>query len=283
MGFYFLGKNMIKEIVDNALKALLYEAVTLPKPGLVDPIDQGSHTDMDIYTFIDSSVALVPYLNKAAQIGEEFKGHDLTQMFQKLRQEGILAETEMLRATQAVNTHKGAIFSLGIFVCAQSYAKKHEQDVFEVIKKMSRGLIHHDLSTLNKKHLTAGEEQYVKYQIGGVRELAERGYPIVKDISLPYLKMSQGTINQRLLDTLMKIASQADDTTFVKRAQGKQTLAWLHEISEEFLSLGGSRSPAGMQFLKEENVIFKKHNYTIGGCADLLIVTIFMALEENSL
>lgn len=283
MGFYFLGKNMIKEIVDNALKALLYEAVTLPKPGLVDPADQGSHPDMDIYTFIDSSVALAPYLNKAAQIGEEFKGHDLTQMFQELRQEGILAEIEMLRATQAVNTHKGAIFSLGIFVCAQSYAKKHEQDVFEVIKKMSRGLIHHDLSTLNKKHLTAGQEQYVKYQIGGVRELAERGYPIVKDISLPYLKMSQGTINQRLLDTLMKIASRAEDTTFVKRAQGKQTLAWLHEISEEFLSLGGSRSPAGMQFLKEENVIFKKHNYTIGGCADLLIVTIFMALEENSL
>ncbi|WP_279034804.1 triphosphoribosyl-dephospho-CoA synthase [Lactobacillus intestinalis] len=274
---------MIKEIVDNALKALLYEAVTLPKPGLVDPVDQGSHPDMDIYTFIDSSVALAPYLNKAAQIGEEFKGHNLTQMFQKLRQEGILAETEMLRATQAVNTHKGAIFSLGIFVCAQSYAKKHEQDIFEVIKKMCRGLIHHDLSTLNKKHLTAGEEQYVKYQIGGVRELAERGYPIVRDSSLPYLKMSQGTINQRLLDTLMKIASQADDTTFVKRAQGRQTLAWLHEISEKFLKLGGSKTQAGMQFLKEENAIFKEHDYTIGGCADLLIVTIFMALEENSL
>ena len=111
MEFYFLGKNMIKEIVDNALKALLYEAVTLPKPGLVDPVDQGSHEDMDIYTFIDSSVALAPYLSKAAQIGEKFKGYDLTQMFQELRQEGILAEIEMLRATQAVNTHKGAIFS----------------------------------------------------------------------------------------------------------------------------------------------------------------------------
>lgn len=56
----------------------------------------------------------------------------------------------------------------------------------------------------------------------------------MRDSSLPYLKMSQGTINQRLLDTLMKIASQADDTTFVKRAQGRQTLAWLHEISEKF-------------------------------------------------
>ena len=148
---------------------------------------------------------------------------------------------------------------------------------------MCRGLIHHDLITLNRKHLTAGEEQYVKYQIGGVRELAEGGYPIVRDVSLPYLKMSQGTINQRLLDTLMKIASQADDTTFVKRAQGRQKLAWLHETSEKFLNLGGSKTQAGMQFLKEENVIFKEHNYTIGGCADLLIVTIFMALEENCL
>lgn len=137
---------MTKKIVNHALKALLYEVVTNPKPGLVDPIDVGSHSDMDVFTFIDSSLALEDYLNCACKIGINFAGKDLTEMFNFLRQEGIIAEKSMLEATKNVNTHKGAVFSLGIFICAQSYAKNNNQNVYQVIRKMCRDLVKNDFS-----------------------------------------------------------------------------------------------------------------------------------------
>lgn len=62
----------IEEIAQNALKALLYEVVTNPKPGLVDPVDVGSHPDMNVYMFIDSSLSLGKYFIQAAEIGFNF-------------------------------------------------------------------------------------------------------------------------------------------------------------------------------------------------------------------
>ncbi|MGQ5709483.1 triphosphoribosyl-dephospho-CoA synthase CitG [Lactobacillus sp. PSON] len=271
----------MKKIVNNALKALLYEVVTLPKPGLVDPADTGSHLDMDVFTFINSSLALQPYLEKAAEIGENFFEEDLTKMFISLRQVGIIAEKEMLQATNNVNTHKGAIFSLGIFVCARSYAKPRNLNTFIVIKKMCHNLVRHDFAKLNQHNATAGELQYLKYKLGGVRQLAEEGYPVVENISLPYLKNRPGTLNERLIDTLMVLATKIDDSTFIKRSGDAKKITWLHQASQQFLDKGGCQSREGLEYLHQLNVIFKQENYSIGGCADLLIVTIFMALEYN--
>ncbi|WP_251716210.1 triphosphoribosyl-dephospho-CoA synthase CitG [Lactobacillus agrestimuris] len=269
---------MIEQVVSHAIEALLYEAVTNPKPGLVDPSDPGSHKDMDIYTFIDSSVTMRTYLINAARVGFEFNEDDLTKMFNQLRRAGMSAEKVMFETTDQVNTHKGAIFSLGIFVCAKTYSDKHDLLIYDVIRAMCAGLVKNDLQK-KENFKTAGELQYLKYGQGGVRELAESGYPIIENYSLPFLKESTGTINQRLLDTLMAIASVTIDSTFIKRAGGIEKVEWLHEQGKKFLELGGSKSEAGMQFLLKLNQVFKDNNYSIGGCADLLIVTIFMALE----
>lgn len=276
------NKNIKERLVNHALASLLYEVVANPKPGLVDPVDNGSHRDMDVYTFINSSLSLREYLEKAAELGLTFAGADLKKMFQELRLAGQEAEKTMLKATRGVNTHKGAIFSLGIFVTAQGYALKHEKDLFETIEMMCQGLVAHDFGQM-KKPLTAGEEQYLKYGQGGVRALAENGYPIVEHLALPFLKKATGTINQRLLDTLMAIATVTQDSTFIKRSGGMQDLKWLHEVALHFLQIGGSKTAAGLDFLKQENMVFKRHNYSLGGCADLLIVTIFVALERSYL
>lgn len=272
----------MKKIVNNAIRALLYEAVTLPKPGLVDPADSGSHSDMDIYTFVDSSLAMQPYLAKAVKIGENFTENNLTDMFKELRIAGIEAEKSMLNATKGINTHKGAIFSLGIFVCARSFANKNNADTFNVIRKMCHGLVKNDLKNLRKPQ-TAGEMQFIKYKKGGVRELAEEGYPAIEEVALPYLETHIGSIKEKLLDTLMLLAVKVDDSTFIKRSGDIKKLEWLHQTAQEFLNKGGSRTQEGMAYLEKLNQIFKQNNYSIGGCADLLIVTIFMALEDNKL
>lgn len=273
---------MTKEIVNHAIKALLYEVVTEPKPGLVDPSNNGSHSDMDAFTFISSSLALEDYFIEAAKLGEQFQEADLTVLFQNLRKAGILAERQMFRATQGVNTHKGAIFALGIFVCAKSYADKNNLNVFSVIKQMCAGLVKRDLKQI-QHYTTVGATIYKQYGIAGAREMAESGYQVVEQIALPFLIRATGTTNQRLLDTLMKIAAEIPDTTFIKRSGGIDQLPWLKQAMQRYFELGGSKSPEGMQYLHELNDIFVAHNYTIGGCADILIVTVFMALEMEKL
>ena len=72
---------------------------------------------MDVFTFIDSACALRPYFETCARIGLAHRGKDAQACFDALRVPGLLAEDAMRRATGGVNTHKGAIFSLGI-ACA---------------------------------------------------------------------------------------------------------------------------------------------------------------------
>lgn len=207
-----------------ALRALLYEVSVTPKPGLVDPTDPGPHPDMTVFTFIDSAVSLQPYFEQCRQAGHDFEGADLRQLFQQIRPAGVQAEATMFAATRGVNTHKGAIFSLGILVAASAVVLRQAQPTiaafFQTVKAMVRGLVHHDLGALNRQTAqTAGERQYLKYGQGGIRAEAEAGYPTVVNVGLPFLRERRGTINQRLLDTLLMIASHTSDSNLVKRAK----------------------------------------------------------------
>lgn len=93
-----------------AKKALLYELALTPSPGLVDRANTGSHTDMNFFVFLDSALALGPYLDKYYQAGLVHQG-DLKALFERLRYLGAQAEEAMFQATQGINTHKGINFS----------------------------------------------------------------------------------------------------------------------------------------------------------------------------
>ncbi|WEV70938.1 triphosphoribosyl-dephospho-CoA synthase CitG [Lactobacillus sp. ESL0785] len=273
---------MTNSITQNALRALLYEVATEPKPGLVDPHHSGPHPDMNIYTFIDSSLSLTQYLTDAVIIGRNFKQTDLRQMFFLLRQKGISAEKAMFTATEGINTHKGAIFALGIFTCAESYSQIQNTNLFTTIRHMCCGLVKHDLGNLHQPQ-TAGEQEFIKYGYGGARAEAEQGYPLVEKVALPFLKNSTGSLQVRLLDTLMKIATVANDSNLIKRAGNPQVINWLHQQAKTYLALGGYATPQGRKKLQELNQACLEHNYSLGGCADLLIVTIFVGLEQEIL
>ena len=97
-----------------AAKALLYEVCTTPKPGLVDRENAGAHRDMDIYTFMGSSAVLQPYFTRCAEIGIKTREQAAEETFRQIRFAGMLAEQEMYRQTRGINTHKGAVFSMGL-------------------------------------------------------------------------------------------------------------------------------------------------------------------------
>ena len=107
-------------IAELAERALLCELAVTPKPGLVDMETNGAHEDMDRFTFVRSACALRPCFERCARLGMENRSTEET--FFRLRREGLLAEETMLAATGGVNTHKGAIFSLGLLCCAAGAA-----------------------------------------------------------------------------------------------------------------------------------------------------------------
>ena len=133
-----------------AVRALLYEVCTTPKPGLVDRVNSGSHKDMDIFTFMSSSAALWPYFAQCVRVGRDTAARPAPETLAALRWPGKLAEGTMLSATGGVNTHKGAIFSLGLACAAVGRLDREQWDDSEMIlaqvAAMAAGSVSRELS-----------------------------------------------------------------------------------------------------------------------------------------
>ncbi|KRM58058.1 triphosphoribosyl-dephospho-CoA synthase CitG [Secundilactobacillus malefermentans] len=274
------------QIVSDALRSLLYEVSVHPKPGLVDPISPGPHPDMTVFTFIDSSVSLRNYFAACVKEGQVFTGSDLKALFKNIRPIGVEAEKVMFQATHGVNTHKGAVFSLGILTTAEAYRLSSESDesLMNIVREMLHGLTDNDFKNVHRKtrdELTAGEREYLDYGVKGIRGEAEAGFPVVMTYALPILERSTAPINESLLDVLMSIVGHSIDTNLIKRAGSVDIIDWVKAQATQYFKLGGSATPQGMRFLEELNQIFLAKNLSLGGSADLLILTIFMGLRKN--
>ncbi|MFT8328470.1 MAG: triphosphoribosyl-dephospho-CoA synthase [Oenococcus oeni] len=274
---------MIENYLQAALKALIYEVSVFPKPGLVDPLDNSTHPDMTVFTFIDSSFSLEKYFLEVSKTAAQFRGKDLRDLFYQIRPLGIQAEKDMYAATKGVNTHKGAIFSLGIVLAASVYSKSLKtENVLTVVKKMMKGIVTRDLE--NKKNFqTAGEIQFEKYRLTGIRGQAEAGFPIVSCFALPFFNKRKGSLNDRLLDTLLLIARHNPDSNLIKRAGNPDVIEKVNSQIDEYFDLGGSQSQAGRKQLEKINNYFNRFNLSLGGAADMLILTIYFALIEKNI
>ncbi|GAA3314249.1 hypothetical protein GCM10020331_006340 [Ectobacillus funiculus] len=69
---------------------MLYEVACYPSPGLVSPISNGAHKDMDFLLFIDSTAVLSKYLSLFVQEG--FTDNSYKDIFNNIRTIGIEAE-----------------------------------------------------------------------------------------------------------------------------------------------------------------------------------------------
>lgn len=272
----------MNSLTQNALRALLYEVVTLPKPGLVDPVDHSTHPDMDVYAFIDSSASLIPYFENciaAAQNADD----DLLNLFEKIRVLGIEAEKKMFTATGEVNTHKGAIFSLGIILTAFAYAQKNHpnytlNDIQAIIQQMTCNI----LDDFHHHQDTAGKKQFAKYHLTGARGEAYRGFPTVFKIGIPYLTQTDGTTQEKLINTLLFLAANVEDSNLLKRSNDPQIFEWVKAQIKIFFERGGYQTDAGKEFLNQLNREFTKRNLSLGGTADMLIATIFVCLVQGT-
>ena len=116
-------ETFVRQIGEMAQKALLFEALTTPKPGLVDCENNGAHSDMDLFSFASSACALRPYFVRCVQLGMD------NASARQLQYEGMLAEDAILAAAHA-NTHKGAVFSAKMPGLRTSYPKRRRLAAF---------------------------------------------------------------------------------------------------------------------------------------------------------
>ena len=110
----FFRDRSADQAASAAVRGLLYEVSTTPKPGLVDRNNSGSHRDMDFFTFLDSSASLIPWFREFFCLGWDHSGEPDEQLFERLRYAGQRAETAMFSATDGINTHKGLVFASAI-------------------------------------------------------------------------------------------------------------------------------------------------------------------------
>lgn len=270
-----------------ACQALLYEVAVTPKPGLVDRANSGSHADMDFFTFQASAAALWPYFETCARIGMETRRLLPEETFARLREPGMLAEGEMLRATGGVNTHKGAIFSLGILCAALGrmgweYADKPQWLLYECAQ-MTAGLVAKDFAGLTAQTAkTAGQKLYLHYGITGVRGQAEAGFPAVLKVGLPKLEegLQKGlSVNDAGCTALLAMLAASDDTNMISRSdyETQQRIAL-----ETAILLQRTPFPE-RETLEQMDRAFMEKNLSPGGTADLLAMTYFLHfLKEDA-
>lgn len=280
---------LVERLVTNGLRALTYEVVTWPKPGLIDPVEGGAHPDMNTFNFLDSSFALRIYLRQCAQAGLNAGSQRPTQLFNQIRHFGLAAEQAMFAATGGINTHKGALFSLGVLTCAYAACWAEKGTVTEAalqsqVREMLVDLTTKDFQDLQAKaQLTAGEQQYLQYGLTGIRGEARAGYPSVFEVGLPALKATSGDLNGRILTTFVALARQVADSTLVKRAGTPEILAEKTTRFAEVEQVGGPTTPAGRELLLAIEADFSRRHLSLGGTADLLIMTLFLGMMEEKL
>ena len=266
-----------KTIARLACQALLYEVAVTPKPGLVDRSNSGSHRDMDFFTFQAAAAALWPYFARCAEIGMDTGRLEPPRTFAALRTAGKLAEGEMLRATGGVNTHKGAIFSMGILCGALGRLDRalwrDPQRVLRECAAMTRGLVSGDYAGLTPETVkTAGQRLYLQYGVTGVRGQAEAGFPTVLQVGLPRLEegLALGkSVNEAGCAALLAMLAASEDTNLIHRGGA----AVQRRVSRALSDWLRENPFPGERELQAMDRAFIERNLSPGGTADLLAMT----------
>lgn len=256
-----------------AARSLLEELETWPKPGLVSHVDSGSHHDMDAAMFRASAQAIRPYFAALADAGAEGRG------MARLRIIGLAAEAAMLEATSGTNTHRGAIFGLGL-LCAAFGARAagladSAQSLGAVVAaRWGRDIL--DGPVLLHSH---GERARRRYGAGGAREEAALGYPSVYEIGLPALR--RGALaaphddEAQRVEACFALIAAIEDTNLLHRG-GPHGLLFARCAALQFIRGGGVGRPGWRGRAGAVHKSFVARRLSPGGSADLLAMSLFV-------
>ena len=278
-----------------ATQALQAELDTTPKPGLVDKDNNGAHRDMD-YALMQRSInTLHPYFVKLALLGCA----DALPSHTAIRDAGIEAEKAMLSATNGVNTHKGALFSMGLAVVAAAHEeRKIAANEEQILKERNGGedvlvslqtTIKALAASFPDTNGTHGSKAKLLSKgtiaIKGALDNAREGYEMLFAEWLPfYIERRKEHDEHTLHKTLLRIMCDLDDTNVIYRTD----LATAEEVKQEARALLDNfskahtaedkekRIAAELLALKDMDKRYTARNISPGGAADMLSLTVFI-------
>ena len=264
-----------ERIASLAVQCLIDEVNTTPKPGLVDLRNNGSHKDMTVRHFIASANALKPYFCECVKIGQSTADQSPNKTFEKLQHAGLAAEKAMYHATGGVNTHKGAIYTLGILCGSLGRLWRADFPIAEIesILRECGNMVHQSVCAY-RNNLDTNVAVYWKHGLGGVRMEVADGLPSVRKIALPCYKkaLEDGcTRNDAGVLTLLHLIAHVEDTNLFHRG-GMDGLRWASQSAKELLN----HAPITHDKIEQLDDAFIARNLSPGGCADLLAVTYFL-------
>jgi triphosphoribosyl-dephospho-CoA synthase len=250
--------------------ALKREADAWPKPGLVTPVDSGSHRDMNYASFVDSIGALRGYFAEIAAAGARGVA------YAQLQPIAIAAEGRMLTATRGANTHRGAIFNLGLLAAAAALREACSEwggrRCGRIVAERWGPAI---LASRGAAPASHGQAVWRRYAAGGAREEAAAGFPAVYDIGLPALRrlLEAGLGEEEaLVGTLMALMAELPDTNLLWRG-GEAGLRDVQAAAAAFNRAGGVRRPGWREHLLEIHAWMVVRKLSPGGSADLVAAT----------
>jgi len=268
--------TLAERLADMAVDALIDEADLSPKPALVDRRGNGAHHDLHLGLMHASALSLWPMFKEMAEAAIEWGevGVPLREALGRIGREG---EQAMLVTTNGVNTHRGAIWALGLLTAAAALEPR------AVTLNAAR------LALLNDRYasqpMSHGAQVAQRYGARGAREEAQLGFPSVVQRGLPQLYKSRqqnaGEQNARL-DALLAIMTELADTCVLYRA-GPEGISTMQRGARAVLDAGGSATLAGRRQLHELDQHLLALNASPGGAADLLAACLFIDRLDGAL
>ena len=249
----------LKKVIYNLCnESILAELNLHPKFGLVTPYSNGSHNDMNYDIMIKGKDKILDSFVEMFFVG--YNSSDLEEIFVKIRKIGKVAEEEMLKVNNGINTYKGLIFDLGLIVTAIGYqlGNNLKESIFDITKKLMLEIQKEPDDNI----MTFGKIAYQKYKIGGAKEEAKNGFPNVKKIIEKYNFEKEDEYYKALIDLIINV----EDTNLLKRCGSIENYI---EIKERFKKV----RIEDIDRITEKCI---KLNLSFGGSADLLIVSIFL-------
>jgi len=265
-------ERIIKKLSSLAELAILAEISLTPKPGLVDQLSSGSHSDMNLQTFVDSTAAISRWFGELVSEGFAFQEDDLTQALPRLRNIGLQMESAMFAATGNVNTQKGIIFLMGLslFACGRLFSKNDHfqaEEFRSIIQRICKDLVRNEMGNPSVK--SHGEKIFLKYGFSGARGEAESGFATVFDFGLPELFQSENPDDEKLTKCFLAIAANNDDTNILFRSNPEVLSTFKNLCKKALEDFNSTNYSALIDVCKQENI-------SPGGSADLLAVSIFV-------
>ncbi|MBY0240947.1 MAG: triphosphoribosyl-dephospho-CoA synthase [Burkholderiaceae bacterium] len=268
--------DLARRLADAAQAALTDEATLTPKPGLVDLRGNGAHDDLNWLLMCHSARTLQPYFEAMAQAGVQLR--EPQALRERIGALGRDAERAMMRATGGVNTHRGAIWALGLLVTAAAqHGAAGSAQAQEVVARAGA------LARLHDPHMPAvtgnkGALACLRHGVGGARAQAMQGFPHVIEVALPMLRASRSggaTEDQARLNALLAVMAQLDDTCLLARG-GRQALAATQQGARRVLAAGGVATAGGRRALRRLDEDLLARRLSPGGAADLLAAALLL-------